>query len=139
MHFKIETVSALPTNFSHRKLRLRADRKSGVPVRQPPGWPVAPLRLQAYRDTARSLGYPLAVVSLVKLTLRALLSGTFLQRKDVNQCLGVWVKLGGQVPSDCLNAGQLRYTVSWSVCDSSTSSPACRGAGWGVEGSRLEA
>ena len=26
--------------------------------------PVAPLRLQAYRDTARSLGYPLAVVSL---------------------------------------------------------------------------
>ena len=94
MHFKIETVSALPTNFSHRKLRLRADRKSGVPVRQPPGWPVAPLRLQAYRDTARSLGYPLAVVSLVKLTLRALLSGTFLQRKDVNQCLGVWVKLG---------------------------------------------
>ena len=28
--------------------------------------PVAPLRLQAYRDTARSLGYPLAVVSLIK-------------------------------------------------------------------------
>ena len=28
--------------------------------------PVAPLRLQAYRDTARSLGYPLAVVSLVQ-------------------------------------------------------------------------
>ena len=26
--------------------------------------PVAPLRLQAYRDRARSLGYPLAVVSL---------------------------------------------------------------------------
>ena len=28
--------------------------------------PVAPLRLQAYRDTARSLGYPLAVVSLIR-------------------------------------------------------------------------
>ena len=28
--------------------------------------PVAPLRLQAYRDTARSLGYPLAVVSVVQ-------------------------------------------------------------------------
>ena len=27
--------------------------------------PVAPLRLLAYRDTARSLGYPLAVVSLI--------------------------------------------------------------------------
>ena len=36
MHFKIETISALPTDFSYRKLRLRADRKSGVPVRQPP-------------------------------------------------------------------------------------------------------
>ena len=36
MHFKIETISALPTNISYRKLRLRADRKSGVPVRQPP-------------------------------------------------------------------------------------------------------
>ena len=71
------------------------------------------------------------------------------------------MKLGGQVPSDCLSAGQLsytvpvspdnsstlsagasrqlRYTVSWSVCDSSTSNPArqrqvCREAGWGVEG-----
>ena len=30
--------------------------------------PVAPLRLQAYRDTARSLGYPLAVVSLDQYT-----------------------------------------------------------------------
>ena len=28
--------------------------------------PIAPLRLQAYRDTARSLGYPLAVVSLLE-------------------------------------------------------------------------
>ena len=28
--------------------------------------PVAPLRLQAYRDTARSLGCPLAVVSVVQ-------------------------------------------------------------------------
>ena len=28
--------------------------------------PVAPLRLQAYRDTARSLCYPLAVVSVVQ-------------------------------------------------------------------------
>ena len=36
MHFKIETISALHTDFSYRKLRLRADRKSGVPVRQPP-------------------------------------------------------------------------------------------------------
>ena len=68
MHFKIETVSALPTD---RKLRLRADRKSGVPVRQPPA--LAPLRLQTYRDTARSLGYPIAVVSLVcsKATLKS--------------------------------------------------------------------
>ena len=32
--------------------------------------PVASLRLQAYRDMARSLGYPLAVVSLVRLTSR---------------------------------------------------------------------
>ena len=30
--------------------------------------PVAPLRLLAYCDTARSLGYPLAVVSLIHLT-----------------------------------------------------------------------
>ena len=36
MHFKIETISALPTDISYRKLRLRPDRKSGVPVRQPP-------------------------------------------------------------------------------------------------------
>ena len=69
-------------------------------------------------------------------------------------------------PSNCLSAGQLRYTVpvppdssstlsagasrqllhtvSWLVCDSSISNPARkrqvgRGAGWGVEGSRLEA
>ena len=36
MYFKIETISALPTDFSYKKLRLRDDRKSGVPVRQPP-------------------------------------------------------------------------------------------------------
>ena len=36
MHFKIETISALPTDISYRKLRLCADRKSGAPVRQPP-------------------------------------------------------------------------------------------------------
>ena len=55
MHFKIETISALPTDISYRKLRLRADGNHP---------PVAPLRLRAYRDTARSLGYPLAVVCL---------------------------------------------------------------------------
>ena len=53
MHFKIETISALPTDFSYRKLRLLADLSSNHP-------PVAPLRLQAYRDTARSLGYPIS-------------------------------------------------------------------------------
>ena len=62
MHFKIETISALPTNISYRKLRLLADRKSGMPAANHP--PLVPLRLLAYRDTARSLGYPLAVVSL---------------------------------------------------------------------------
>ena len=64
MHFKIKTISALPTNISYRKLQLRADRKSGVPVRQPPT--AAPLRLLAYCDMAHSLGYPLAVVSLLQ-------------------------------------------------------------------------
>ena len=48
-------------------------------------------------------------------------------------------------PLHCPSASrQLLYTVSWSVCDSSTSNPArrarfCRGAGWGDGGSRLEA
>ena len=39
MHFKIETIPgpALPTTLAtESQLRLRADRKSGVPVRQPP-------------------------------------------------------------------------------------------------------
>ena len=61
MHFKIKTISAFPTDISYRKLQLRADRKSVAPASHPP---VAPLRLQAYRDTARSLGYPLAVLFL---------------------------------------------------------------------------
>ena len=61
MHLKIKTISALPTDISYRKLQLRADRKSVAPANHPP---VAPLRLQAYRDTARSLGCPLAVLSL---------------------------------------------------------------------------
>ena len=61
MHFKIKTISAFPTDISYRKLQLRADRKSVAPASHPP---VAPLRLQAYRDTARSLGCPLAVLSL---------------------------------------------------------------------------
>ena len=34
--FGTQTFAQLRTGFSYRKLRLRADRKSGVPVRQPP-------------------------------------------------------------------------------------------------------
>ena len=51
---------------------------------------------------------------------------------------------GGQVPSNCLSAGQLRYTVSWSVMTLLLpilfAAPAFVGE-WGGElrGSRLEA
>ena len=60
MYFKIETISALPTESYGYALTGRVEYLS---ANHPP---VAPLRLQAYRDTARSLGYPLAVVSLVQ-------------------------------------------------------------------------
>ena len=45
--------------------------------------PVAPLRLQAYRDTAGSLGYPLAVVSLVKRTTGFLTRQSSIVQKEV--------------------------------------------------------
>ena len=43
----------------------------------------------------------------------------------VNQPFIVQVKLGGQIPSDCLSAGQLRYTVPVPPDSSSTLSPGC--------------
>ena len=46
MHFKIETISALPTDIRYRKLRLGADRKSGTPVRQPPARCATPFRFR---------------------------------------------------------------------------------------------
>ena len=72
MHFKIETISALPTNISYRKTGRSANHP-----------PVAPLRLQAYRDTAGSLGYPLAVVSLVKRTTGFLTRQSSIVQKEV--------------------------------------------------------
>ena len=79
MHFKIETISALPADFSYRKFSATESygyaltgRLECLSANHPP---VAPLRLQAYRDTVyrlivtrltHSLG-PLAVVSLHRL------------------------------------------------------------------------
>ena len=67
MHFKIETISALPTRTLATKSYgyVLTGRVECLSANHPP---VAPLRLQAYRDTARSLGYPLAVVSLDQYT-----------------------------------------------------------------------
>ena len=56
MHFKIETISALPTNISYRKLRLRADRACPPTTR--------PLRHSVYR---------LIVTRLAHLAIRPLL------------------------------------------------------------------
>ena len=72
MHFKIETISALPTRTLATKSYGYAltGRVESLSANHPP---VAPHRLQAYRDTARSLGYPLAVVSLHRLDKKIML------------------------------------------------------------------
>ena len=56
----------------------------------------------------------------------------------------VKVKLGGRVPLELPQCRTAPLHCLLVGCDSSTSSPApkrqlCRGVGWGVEGSRLEA
>ena len=62
MYFKIETIPALPTDIATENYGYAlTERVERLSANHPP---VAPLRLQAYRDMARSLGYPLAVVSL---------------------------------------------------------------------------